>query len=52
MGMPIRFTRLPSDCSSQVHPLVTVIVDEAAGAKLAHRDYYRFAWDNRLSFER
>jgi glucosamine-6-phosphate deaminase len=36
----------------QLHPLVTVIVDEAAGSKLAHRDYYRFAWENRLSFER
>lgn len=36
----------------QLHPLVTVIVDEAAAAQLAHADYYRFAWDNRLAFER
>jgi len=36
----------------QLHPLVTVIVDEAAGEKLAYRDYYRFSWDNRLDFER
>jgi glucosamine-6-phosphate deaminase len=36
----------------QLHPLVTVIVDEEAGAKLVHRDYYRFSWENRLSFER
>jgi glucosamine-6-phosphate deaminase len=36
----------------QLHPLVTVIVDEAAASKLQHADYYRFAWDNRLDFER
>ncbi len=36
----------------QLHPLVTVIIDDAAGAKLVHRDYYRFSWDNRLDFER
>jgi glucosamine-6-phosphate deaminase len=36
----------------QLHPLVTVIVDEAAAAKLAYADYYRFAWDERLEFER
>ncbi len=36
----------------QLHPLVTVIVDEAAGSELVHRDYYRFSWENRLSFER
>ena len=36
----------------QLHPQVTVIVDDAAGAQLAHRDYYRFAWENRLPFER
>ncbi len=36
----------------QLHPQVTVIVDEPAGAKLAYRDYYRFAWENRLPFER
>jgi glucosamine-6-phosphate deaminase len=36
----------------QLHPLVTVIVDEAAASQLQHADYYRFAWDNRLGFER
>lgn len=36
----------------QLHPLVTVIVDEAAASRLQFADYYRFAWDNRLDFER
>lgn len=36
----------------QLHPLVTVIVDEAAASRLRYADYYRFAWDNRLDFER
>lgn len=36
----------------QLHPLVTVILDEAAASQLRHADYYRFAWDNRLDFER
>lgn len=36
----------------QLHPLVTVIVDDAAGDKLAYRDYYRYSWENRLDFER
>lgn len=36
----------------QLHPLVTVIVDEEAAAGLRYADYYRFAWDNRLDFER
>ena len=36
----------------QLHPRVTVIVDEPAASRLAYRDYYRFAWDNRLDFER
>ena len=36
----------------QLHPLVTVIVDEAAASRLEYADYYRFAWDNRLEFER
>lgn len=31
----------------QLHPHVTVIVDEDAAASLAHADYYRYAWDNR-----
>jgi glucosamine-6-phosphate deaminase len=36
----------------QLHPLVTVIVDDSAGSRLAYRDYYRFSWENRLGFER
>jgi glucosamine-6-phosphate deaminase len=36
----------------QLHPLVTVIVDVQAAAKLRYADYYRFSWDNRLPFER
>jgi glucosamine-6-phosphate deaminase len=36
----------------QLHPFVTVIIDEPAAAQLAYADYYRFAWDNRLDFER
>jgi glucosamine-6-phosphate deaminase len=36
----------------QLHPLVTVIVDEPAAAKLAYAEYYHFAWDERLDFER
>lgn len=36
----------------QLHPKVTVIVDEAAAAGLAYADYYRFAWQHRLDWER
>ena len=36
----------------QLHPTVTVIVDEAAGSQLAHADYYRYAWDNRFDWEK
>jgi len=36
----------------QLHPRVTVIVDEAAAAGLVHADYYRYAWANRLDWER
>jgi glucosamine-6-phosphate deaminase len=35
----------------QLHPHVTVIVDEAAASELKNADYYRFAWDNRLAWE-
>ena len=31
----------------QLHPRVTVIVDEEAAAQLEHADYYRYAWANR-----
>jgi glucosamine-6-phosphate deaminase len=36
----------------QLHPRVTVIVDEAAASRLRHADYYRYAWDNRLGWQR
>ena len=36
----------------QLHPTVTVIVDEAAGAQLENADYYRYAWQHRLDWER
>jgi glucosamine-6-phosphate deaminase len=35
----------------QLHPHVTVIVDEAAATELVNTDYYRYAWDNRLPWE-
>lgn len=31
----------------QLHPRVTVIVDEAAAAQLKYADYYRYAWSHR-----
>ena len=36
----------------QLHPTVTVIVDGAAGAQLENADYYRYAWQHRLDWER
>jgi glucosamine-6-phosphate deaminase len=33
----------------QLHPTVTVIVDEAAGSLLANADYYRYSWENRMN---
>jgi glucosamine-6-phosphate deaminase len=36
----------------QLHPKVTVIVDEAAGSQLVNADYYRQAWDSRFDWER
>lgn len=36
----------------QLHPDVTVIVDEAAASQLRFADYYRFAWDNRPDWAR
>jgi glucosamine-6-phosphate deaminase len=38
--------------SIQLHRRVTVIVDEPAAAGLRFADYYRYAWDNRLEWER
>jgi glucosamine-6-phosphate deaminase len=36
----------------QLHPRVTVILDEDAASQLQHADYYRHAWDHRLDWER
>jgi glucosamine-6-phosphate deaminase len=36
----------------QLHPEVTVIVDEAAASSLRFADYYRDAWDNRPGWAR
>ena len=36
----------------QLHPQVTVIVDEAAASQLRFADYYRYAWNHRLEWER
>jgi len=36
----------------QLHPEVTVPLDEAAAAKLRFADYYRAAWDNRPDWAR
>ena len=35
----------------QLHPHVTVIVDEAAASELKNAAYYRYAWANRLPWE-
>ena len=35
----------------QLHPHVSVIVDEAAASLLQHADYYRYAWANRFPWE-
>lgn len=35
----------------QLHPHVTVIVDEAAASHLANLDYYRYAWEHKPSWE-
>ena len=35
----------------QLHPRVTVIVDESAASKLVNIDYYRYAWANKPSWQ-
>jgi glucosamine-6-phosphate deaminase len=35
----------------QLHPRATVVLDEAAASLLANRDYYRFAWENKPSWQ-
>ena len=36
----------------QLHPDVTVILDEDAASKLKFADYYRYAWNNRPEWAR
>ncbi|MDC7803449.1 glucosamine-6-phosphate deaminase [Sphingomonas sp. BLCC-B65] len=35
----------------QLHPHVTVVVDEAAGSRLEHADYYRYAYANKPAWQ-
>lgn len=35
----------------QLHPHVTVVLDEAAASKLGLRDYYRYSYDNKPSWQ-
>lgn len=35
----------------QLHPRVTVIVDDAAAASLAFADYYRYAWEHKPEWQ-
>lgn len=35
----------------QLHPQVTVIIDDAAASRLEHEAYYRYAWENRLGWD-
>ncbi|HJA04525.1 MAG TPA: glucosamine-6-phosphate deaminase [Candidatus Microbacterium stercoravium] len=35
----------------QLHPSVTVLIDEPCAAKLEHADYYRMAYDNKPSWQ-
>jgi glucosamine-6-phosphate deaminase len=35
----------------QLHPHVTVLVDEAAASRLSNVDYYRYAWANKPAWE-
>jgi glucosamine-6-phosphate deaminase len=36
----------------QLHQYATILVDEAAAAKLEHADYYRFTYDNKPAWQR
>ena len=35
----------------QLHPHVTVVIDEAAASKLQHLDYYRYAYENKPEWQ-
>ncbi len=36
----------------QMHPVAKFVLDEAAGAKLRRRDYYRYVWENKPEWQR
>ena len=36
----------------QLHPHVTVLIDEPAASRLSNADYYRYAWANKPDWER
>lgn len=36
----------------QLHPHVTVLVDEAAASRLANLDYYRYAYDHKPAWQK
>jgi glucosamine-6-phosphate deaminase len=44
-------TSMVSASALQLHPRCTVVVDEAAAAKLAERDYYRWVFENEPEWE-
>ena len=47
-----RFTGVSLTGSAiQLHPHVTVVVDEAAASQLAHADYYRYAFANKPAWQ-
>ncbi|MHA6669327.1 glucosamine-6-phosphate deaminase [Homoserinimonas sp. A447] len=35
----------------QLHPRATVVLDEAAASRLQNTDYYRYAWENKPSWQ-
>ena len=36
----------------QMHPNVTCVVDEEAAARLAHKDYYKWVWENKWQVQK
>ena len=41
----------PAGLAIQLHPHATVLVDEAAASRLAHADYYRYAYANKPAWQ-
>jgi glucosamine-6-phosphate deaminase len=44
-------TSMVSASALQLHPRCTVVVDEAAAAKLNEKDYYRWVFENEPEWE-